>query len=871
MATKNGNIISGGSTSSWNAYRWYSQLEVTTKSETSTSITYTVKVKYYTQYAINTYANASLSGGVTGSWSGSMYSSSQSGRTVTVITKTDTVSKGSSSKTVSYMAKVQTTGGFAPGTSTATLSMTVPAIDYDAPNAPSACSASRVTDKQAKVTWTNGSTSTTKPRSSTKVERQTDSGSWAQIASVGNSVKNYTDNGISANHRYRYRVRAYGSGGYSGYSTSGYIYTTPKAPSAVSLVKLSDTQVQVSISGAAAWADGYELQRSVDSGSWAAVATVTAWPYTDTPGGGYVRYRVRAKRGTLASTWTESVEIATITPPLAPAVSLDPSGAVLPCGTAVTVAWSPNHPDGSEQSAAQVEYTVGSTAAQTVDVSGSATSYQLPEAALASPATVSVRVRTKGLDPDWGAWSSPVQVVLAYPPSVAITSPGSDGAVVDSLPLEVTWTVDDSTGVSSQTFELYGPDGLAYTAQLSTNARSITLDSSTYRLDNLTDYTVRLSVTGGSSLSTVEERSFETDYLEPAFPEPEVGVQYDDLSVSLEMRAGEFVPNLWVNPKGTTNGVTATSSDDGSLTVAGTNTTQITTYISAQCYALRDGATYTASIDKKPVGVSLFADYYNEDGYVGNVFMFSQSNITDVTFTADFSEATKVSCFVSVGPGVTVSGTYRVMLNEGTEPAPWQPPGYVLPATEYFTVERQNDDGTRWLVGDGLAEGDSCIDPLPPLNVDVHYLVTAHAASGTTATSDATVRVESTGFAYNFGADASECVIFRYDPSWSTDYGKSFDLYHFADGGETGGKPVAYASQDVDVTSQQSFRLVTAEEIRAADSLARRVLRGWVRDFYGGRAYGVIEFSLSAEVPYTLGTVDIDFSECVFEEAANGS
>lgn len=737
MATSNGNVISGGSTSAWNAYRWYSQLEVVTKSETSTSITYTVKVKYFTQYAINTYANASLSGGVAGSWSGSMYSSSQSGRTVTVITKTDTVSKGSSSKSVSYTAKVQTTGGFAPGTSTAKLSVTVPAIDYDAPNAPSACSASRVTDRQAKVTWTNGSTSTTKPRSSTKVERQTDSGSWAQIASVGSSTRNYTDNGISANRRYRYRVRAYGSGGYSGYSTSGYVYTTPKAPSAVSLVKTSDTQVQVSISGAAAWADGYELQRSVDSGPWAAVATVTAWPYTDTPGGGYVKYRVRAKRGSLASAWTESAEIATITPPLAPAVSLSPSGAVLPCGTAVTVSWSPNHPDGSAQSSAQVEYTVGVAAAQTATVSGSATSYRLPEAALASPATVTVRVRTKGLDPDWGAWSSPVQVALAYPPSVAITSPGSDGAVVDSLPLEVAWTVEDSTGVSSQAFELYDADGLAYTAQLSTGARSITLDSSTYRLDNLTDYEVRLSVTGGSSLATVEERSFETDYLEPAFPEPEVGVQYDDLSVSLEMRAG-------------TGG-------------------------------------------------------------------------------------------------------------EGT------------PETVSFTVERQNDDGTRWLVGDNLAEGEECIDPLPPLNVEVHYLVTAHAASGTTATADATVRVESTGFAYNFGSDASECVIFRYDPSWSTDYGKSFDLYHFADGGETGGKPVAYASQDVDVTGRQSFRLVTAEEIRAADSLARRVLRGWVRDFYGGRAYGVLEFSLSAEVPYTLGTVDIDFSECVFEEAANGS
>ena len=871
MATANGNVISGGSTAAWNAYRWYAQLEVTTKSETSTSITYTVKVKYYTQYAINTYANASLSGGVAGSWSGSMYSSSQSGRTVTVISKTDTVSKGSSSQRVSYTAKVRTTGGFAPGTSTASISVTVPAIDYDAPNAPSACSASRVTDSQSKVTWTNGSTSTTKPRSSTKVERQTDSGSWSQIASVGSSTKNYTDNGISADHRYRYRVRAYGSGGYSGYSTSGYIYTTPKAPSAVSLVKTSDTQVQVSISGAAAWADGYELQRSVDSGSWAAVATVTAWPYTDTPGGGYVKYRVRAQRGTLASAWTESAEIATITPPLAPAVTLDPPGAVLPCGTAVTVAWSPNHPDGSEQSSAQVEYTVGSAAAQTADVTGATASYQLPEAALASPATVSVRVRTKGLDPDWGAWSSPVQVALAYPPSVAITNPGSDGAVVDTLPLEVTWTVEDSTGVSSQTFELYGPDGLAYTAQLSAGARSITLDSSTYRLDNLTGYTVRLSVTGGSSLSTVEERSFETDYLEPAFPEPEVGVQYDDLSVSLEMRAGEFVPNLWpvINEAG--NDAAVSTDDTGLITVSGTPISTI--HANAEAHGIAANKPYTLTASNVSNSSTSTWTVYTEERDVNGEYVASHSlssSLSTTTFTTA-ANCVQLYCFIIVYAGYSANLATRVMLNEGTEPAPWQPPGYVLPATEYFTVERQNDDGTRWLVGDGLAEGDSCIDPLPPLNVDVHYLVTAHAASGTTATSDTTVRVESTGFAYNFGADASECVVFRYDPSWSTDYGKSYDLYHFADGGETGGKPVAYASQDVDITGQQSFRLVTAEEIRAVDSLARRVLRGWVRDFYGGRAYGVMEFSLSADVPYTLGTVDIDFSECVFEEAANGS
>ena len=138
---------------------------------------------------------------------------------------------------------------------------------------------------------------------------------------------------------------------------------------------------------------------------------------------------------------------------------------------------------------------------------------------------------------------------------------------------------------------------------------------------------------------------------------------------------GNTRQNLWVNPRGTNNGVTVTRNDDDSLTVAGTNTAQSTVYIGVSCYALRDGATYTASIDKKPVGFSLSADYYNKDGYVGTAFSIVPSKATKATFTTDLSEATSVVFFVIVEPGVTVSGTYRVMLNEGSAAEPWCPPG----------------------------------------------------------------------------------------------------------------------------------------------------------------------------------------------------
>ena len=138
---------------------------------------------------------------------------------------------------------------------------------------------------------------------------------------------------------------------------------------------------------------------------------------------------------------------------------------------------------------------------------------------------------------------------------------------------------------------------------------------------------------------------------------------------------GNTRQNLWVNPSWTQNGVTVTRNDDGSLTVAGTNTAQSTVYIGVSCYALRDGATYTASIDKKPVGFNLSADYYNKDGYVGTAFNIFPSKATKVKFTVDFGEATSLSFFVVVEPGTTVSGTYRVMLNEGSEAEPWCPPG----------------------------------------------------------------------------------------------------------------------------------------------------------------------------------------------------
>lgn len=457
-------------------------------------------------------------------------------REILVATREQTFNRGDAASSVACKATVTLSGGYHDGTSTASVSVTIPAIAYHVPSPPTGASASRASDSQAKVSWTNHPSGTTGKYTGLAIERQTDGGSWVQLATLGATVANYTDNGLSANHRYRWRVRAKNNAGWSTYATTGYVYTTPAAPTAVTLSKTDETTVAVSITGAAPWATSYEVQWRLDGGAWQAAGTTTSWPFSHSPGGGTARYRVRAKRGSLASAWRESGDITTMTPPLAPTVTL--ARDVWPQGEPVAVSWARSHPDGSAQSSAQVEVTGPDGSPVTHDVAGAASSLALEGLA---DGAYSVRVRTHGLDPDWGAWSGPVPFTVATPPQVVITDPAIDGDVVAVVPFEATWEVTDATGVSSQSMTL--SDGVTgqvlHTAALAPDARSYGFSAETYLPANMGAYVLRIDVTGGSSLASSAERAFGADYAEPATPWAEVTYDYDTMSATVEVRHGD--------------------------------------------------------------------------------------------------------------------------------------------------------------------------------------------------------------------------------------------------------------------------------------------------------------------------------------------
>ena len=694
MATGNGNFVSGS------GYGWRVQVVVNVASESATQITFNVYGQFYNEHRILSFANGSVSGGgQSRSWNGSTRNlNSGNPGTTNFASYSVTLNKGSSVRNETFSARFQVTGGYGNGTSNASVGVTVPAITYSAPNAPSNCSASRNSDTQATVTWSNGGTSTTQPRTAVLVERQTDSGSWVQVASLSSSATNYTDNAISSNHRYAYRVRSQGNGGTSGYSTSGYIYTTPAAPASVSLTKTTGTKVSLDVDTSnAPYATSWDVQESLNGGEWSDVGSYTTFPQTVDVGGGTAKLRVRSKRDGLMSGWTESATITTIVAPNAPTITAKPAS-VIAVGSSAVISWTPNHPDGSEQSQAQVEYQVGSASAQTATVQGSVTTYRLPASATASAGTVKVRVRTHGLDPDWGAWTSYYSFAVAVPPEAHFTAPAIDGAKIGDLPLVAEWSITDSTGVASQSLQLMDESGkVLHSATPSKGTRQYTFDASTYQLSNATDYSLRLTVRGGSSLTVTTERTFATSFAEPARPDAGLSVDPSDLSAAVTVYAGSpssetgevievpatpgtLVPgltvygntrqNLWVNPNTSQNSISATSNADGSVKVSGTPTAQSNLH-SANSYVLRPGSTYYLSCSPAPSGFNIGISQYVDGSFKSTKIMPDGGGA--VTIDSDVNSVT----FVLYGftAGTSYSCTYRIMLNEGSEPEPWCPPG----------------------------------------------------------------------------------------------------------------------------------------------------------------------------------------------------
>ena len=636
-----------------------------------------------------------------------------------------------------------------------------PAAEFNKPYPPKTPASARVSDTQAKVTWgSNYDNASGRHWHKVYVERSTDGGGYSQIAALNWDATNYFDNGVTANHAYAYRLRAANTK-YSDYVTAGTVYNTPAAPMSVaaSLVSAGTVRVNADVTNVNT-ATSYAIERSVDGGEWAKVSEVASFPYDDTGAAGMVSYRVQALRGPLASAWAASDQIAAITPPLAPKVAL--AAAVMPVGGGVGVSWTPNHPDGSAQEAAQVGYTVDGGTEAVLDAEGAAASAVIPDDG--TPHSWSVRVRTKGAHEDWGAWSAPALCATAVPPQVVITRPASDDDVMSELPFSIEWQVSPETPDASTTVRVTA-GAASYSAQLPAGARSLSIGRDSLFPASGEVMTVALEVVGTSTLRTTAERTCSVEYAAPAVPAAEAVVG-GLLSVSVTVRFG---------------------GDGWSV-----------------------------------VGTGLVSPEYEVE-----------------------DDAIPISAGAEVVDGAAEIGDTA--------------------ATESVDVVRVMPDGSQWVVADGMADGESCIDPLPPINTDYSYLVVARAQSGAVSTLTVPMRVESRCWAVNFGPAAQGGRLFELSPSSSVDVSRTGELLRFAGGG----LPMFYGDGGVSSKMSLGFKLLSASEVTEVESMFREHAVAWLRDPMGRRLRARVSVGTSMTVR-DLHSVSIDAEEVRWMEAANG-
>jgi hypothetical protein len=167
------------------------------------------------------------------------------------------------------------------------------------PLAPGNLSASAVSSNRIDLVWSDNSTN----EDGFAIERSADGVSFSQITTVAANLTSYSNTGLNASTTYTYRVRAFNSAGFSGYSnaasgTTTAIGTPPSAPANLKATPVSKSQINLTWADLANNESGFKIDRSTDGTNFTQVGTVaanvTSFASTGLQGNKNYYFRVRA-------------------------------------------------------------------------------------------------------------------------------------------------------------------------------------------------------------------------------------------------------------------------------------------------------------------------------------------------------------------------------------------------------------------------------------------------------------------------------------------------------------------------------------------------------------------------------------------------
>lgn len=422
--------------------------------------------------------------------------------------------------------------GTSGATSTASINTALPQIPQTVA-VPTSCTATRVSDTQQTVAWTNHSTGTA-PYANIKVYRSTDGGGYALIATLS-VVSTYSDTTTSANHKYTYRVSAVGSNGVEvGYATASDIWTTPGTPTGLTATKLAGGNIRLTWTNAVNYsAYTVRIEESQNGGAYSEITNVATgtvtWDHVAPSAVVTHKYRIRARTTTgttLNSSYSnESATITLLATANAP-TGLAPAGISKDAAEAIVFTWTHNPADGTPQTKYQLQYKIDAGSFVTVGPTTSGvSSYTMTAATLTNGHTITWHVATAAENGTVGAYSADSVFTTSARPTSTIDTPS--GGTYANAHLTATWTYFQAQSSAQTAWHAYlwhkGAAGDYSDATLiDEQAGSGTTATVTFGANLLEGetYGVRVYVTSAAGLDSIdsgtEREEFTVAFLPPA-------------------------------------------------------------------------------------------------------------------------------------------------------------------------------------------------------------------------------------------------------------------------------------------------------------------------------------------------------------------
>lgn len=684
------------------------------------------------------------------------------------------------------------TGGRAGAT------ITIQARAYELPKAPLNPGVVRNSDTSITLAWSPNYTGSSDayPWTGVNVYRRADEGSYTRIGQVSWDKTGYTDTTTAAGHRYQYMVRSYNQTGESGNAVCGTVYTTPTAPESASVIRVSDTSQTVSwvrgVNADNCWT-GVSVERQTDGGDLVSVYNGdtggTSWSDTSTTAGHAYAYRVKGKN---PSGTSSAVTAGTVyTTPSAP------SGVTASSKSATTATI-----DATSKPKYVDSYEIQRKTTGDWESVSTVTSLPATVATAAGSNTFRIRAKKGDLTSEWAVSNS----ITTKAKPLAPTITGLSSRYLVGATATFGWNPNHPDG-SAQTqaqVEVTAPSGTVSTATVSGATTS-------HRIAHLVAGTYKLRVrTHGLYDGWGEWSSYSTF---EAFAEPTA-------SITNPTTEGASIDRLPL-------GVTWDASDATGIQ------SQLLELLSASgevLYSTKPASTARSA----SIGVR---DYQLANGTTyrlrltvtaGSYFSVTATRTFKTGWTAPAAPVLSWYHDNNLAAHVTV----RFETDEGK------------PATSYVSLTRVDEDGSETLLALSTGDNSVVVDRLPPLGTPFRYRATSHTGYGATGTNEVECIIEADALAVNWGDDASECEVFTRNliESRSTSY--DAEVMFFADGGETGGLPVAYPLDNLTQSGTFSFATLTRAEFEAARRIVRQPVV-WLRYRWGQvfRAYATLSAS----------------------------